>query len=113
VPNQQHQHCPNLGRGALSGNDDQADTVCGGESGVMGDKSDDWLRLDSWTPEDGDEVLGYWQYRDQIGRLTEGWNVLVRDDGDSDSRWLDPEGYQTEGFYTHFRRLTRPPEVEP
>jgi hypothetical protein len=75
----------------------------------MGDKSDEWSPLESWTPEDGDEVLGYWQYRDQIERLTEGWNVLDRDhDGFSDC-----EGRPADGLYTHFRRLTRPTGVEP
>lgn len=72
--------------------------------------ADDWLPISQWKPEHGDEVLGYWQYRDQDEQLTKGWNVLLRDDEEG---FLDPEGRTPEGLYTHFRLLTRPREVTP
>lgn len=38
--------------------------------------TDGWRPIETWTPEDGVQVLGYWHYYDQIGRLTEGWAMI-------------------------------------
>lgn len=71
---------------------------------------DDWRPIESWTPEDGDDVEGYWQYRDQAGLLTDGWAILERY-GDV---WQEADGtIPSSGLYTHIRRLTRPRDVKP
>ena len=72
--------------------------------------TDDWRPIETWTPEDGAKVLGYWHYYDQIGRLTEGWEIIER----TEHGWEDYEGVADPELYTHFLRpnpLTRPDGV--
>ena len=75
---------------------------------AMGD-ADGWIPIDRWTPEHGETVMGYWQYRDQAGRLTEGWGTIENSLGE----WEDWEGIHPRGVYTHFKPLSRPKGVKP
>lgn len=66
----------------------------------------DWRPIKSWIPDDGERVLGYWQYRDRAGRRVDGWGVIKR----TKHGWKDLDGICNDSLYTHFMPLTRPKE---